>query len=316
MSDKYNKLKSSITEMPNISNEDKSQAGGTPKFLGLTMVLGGLIGSGYLYYEYKGGLISALTFQIICYILVYAGAVIAQYGRKLEAKTIEQTLALYKKQPILLLRPFAIDSDPEFDFIPFSIIPNLQQTFSIEQQIQQATCHLGPLIAIGDPKDMLPTIGAARTYFQNMEWFDKAKDYMNIAQIIIVVWGGDSGIQRELSEIFEMEDLTRVIIYLPIIKESSKKINPKMDSAEKIQYLGFFWRIILALFYFPSDIKERIYNQLGENNASQYLYFKGREPFFFSPYYDYYGRRDGVRAEFSALLKELKFKAEAKKDDF
>jgi hypothetical protein len=166
--------------------------------------------------------------------LISIGWILLTIGRKLNQKNAEKLIDSSTKQPILYLRPFDSDDDPSYKL-------NLDGTMSggstDELDIVRATTKLGPLIAIGNPNDDLPTLGAGRTYVDNDTWQDKVVQYIDKSQLIILRIGFSEGVIWELSKLFSQSDLSKLILLIPF-KDDYKNTRQEMWDlfTQKLKY--------------------------------------------------------------------------------
>lgn len=182
--------------------------------------------------------------------------------------------------PILYLRNFSDDENITYETNSL-FERGLKFNETIETQFTKALKAIGPLIAIGRPKEELPTPGASRSYFTDEEWFEKFKEYMNKAQLIIVSIDFSDGLSKEINEILQTKDLKKTIFYLPLKKISeNRKLNDKRKTDIEIYHSRLVWATFINKFEIKGREKAEV--QLMENSIYQFLYFdKELNPAFY-----------------------------------
>ncbi len=85
---------------------------------------------------------------------------------------------------------------------------------------------LGPVIALGDPNDYLPSHGAAKVYQGDDSWQDKVMEYINYSSVILLLEGDTRGLSWELEYIRQNVPPQRVFI---------------LTYAKKFRIKGLFW---------------------------------------------------------------------------
>ncbi|MFV8324896.1 hypothetical protein [Flavobacterium sp. ZS1P14] len=200
----------------------------------------------------------ALFFQYFSAFIIFCGYLIILLGKQYLAKeqSIEKVLLNSKKKPVLYLRSFI--SDKEVELASSNGIIRIEQT--LEDKIKMATKILGPLIAIGDPNEDMPTLGAARSYYDNEEWKIRFQQYSLEAQLIILSIGLTESIIWELSELLKMKLESKLLLHL--------KLN---QSEWELFLLKFKSEYPDADYYFPSKITNPALMYFNQNIAT---YFK------------------------------------------
>jgi hypothetical protein len=129
--------------------------------------------------------------------------------------------ALKKDQrlPILLLRSFADDA-------------TMNGANRFEETIAPILELYGPVIAVGDPQDTLPRVGAYRDYVNDNDWREHVRAYIRTADVIVLIPGQSHWVQWELEQILEGDFLNKVILVFP----------PGQSLEEKTKRLEATWR--------------------------------------------------------------------------
>jgi hypothetical protein len=123
-------------------------------------------------------------------------------------KTIELALRKDSRPPLLLLRSFG--DDPLR--VPFdrSIEKRggwerffLRLTDRLESVLARAMWQKGPVLAVGEPGVIGPTLGAARVYFPEADqvaWQNWVTTALAASQVVVVVLGPTAGVRWEMKE--------------------------------------------------------------------------------------------------------------------
>lgn len=153
--------------------------------------------------------------------LVEFGGSLRVEARKLRALDAWNLLRTDPRPPILYLRSFGDDEkrDPKpriparYGGIRFHLsgLPRVTQ----EEALAKAAARLGPFIAVGDPSDTLPDLGAARLYCHDAEWRSRVSDLMSQAALVLFRPGSGAGFWWEVAEARRLLPAERVVFWLP-----------------------------------------------------------------------------------------------------
>jgi hypothetical protein len=145
-----------------------------------------------------------------------------RYHRQGMAASARRVLAVDSRAPILFLRSFQEDQHVVkkgswlASWLPWhadAYSRKVGQTF--EEWLAQELRALGPFIALGDPNDHLPTLGAARVYAADATWQSTVAEFVGRAQLILVVEGVTPGLKWELNHVRTTSSPARVAIFIP-----------------------------------------------------------------------------------------------------
>jgi hypothetical protein len=117
-------------------------------------------------------------------------------GRRHFAKTAKAALSRDARSPILYLRSFSQDKTHR----------NSEDAFA------KLFAPIGPLVAIGDPTDRLPELGAYRDYVPDDEWQDVVTSYIREARLVLLSIGRTPGLAWELARCRELLSPSRLIV--------------------------------------------------------------------------------------------------------
>lgn len=228
---------------------------------GLCSIVGGLlIAVSRLNTDRFSDLLSALTNRygattlIGCVLAVIVVGVLMraladQRQRKYEQQTApsaQYAIQEDRRPAILLLRSFADD-----------VAKNGGERF--EETIAPLLMQYGPLVAIGDPRDDLPDLGAYRDYVDDAAWQERVRAYIGSAKFIVMIPGNSRWIRWELSQILGGDFLHKTILVFPPgepLAEKSARLNNTwssfMDRADLMPHQVTNLAETVAIHFFDS----------------------------------------------------------------
>lgn len=145
-------------------------------------------------------------------LLLATPALFTYYRGRAAALALDRVVELDPRPPVLYLRPFEHERDP-FVWVPkeeisrYSAIPITAQTWrvwmlTLEQYLGRAFTHtIGPVVALGNPIDVLPPAGAARAYVGDSSWQEDFRVLAASAAALVMAVGWSNNLQWELEEI-------------------------------------------------------------------------------------------------------------------
>jgi hypothetical protein len=166
-----------------------------------------------------------LTLFLSCLLLVSSGSniIIQNYQhflRKFLAKTVDEVLA-ENRAPVLYLRSFLDDK----------VAANRAVTMlTEEEEVNKAFEHIGPMIAIGRPGEVLPEAGAARAYFTDDQWQAAVYHYMDISRLVVLRAGLSKGLLWEIQNSTQRLDPSKLILLIPFKKEAYDQFRANVQS--------------------------------------------------------------------------------------
>lgn len=139
-------------------------------------------------------------------------------GLRRWAPRAETLLRFRHHRPVLYLRSFAADkgADPWEASSMFMgwLLGWLPETY--ERSLAKAVAGIGPLVAIGEPNERLPPLGAARLYVRDGEdWQRVVAELVRASQVVILRIGRTEGFWWEFKHLVAHCDPKKVIFYLP-----------------------------------------------------------------------------------------------------
>lgn len=82
----------------------------------------------------------------------------------------------------------------------------------LRENLAVAVAPIGPFIAIGTPDEPLPQLGAACAYFTTETWQSAVTEWVDAAQLIIIVAGPTPWVRWELDTSLERHAWSKLII--------------------------------------------------------------------------------------------------------
>ena len=156
-----------------------------------------------------GGLVGALLPLTAMFVYI---------GRQRLVRSGVEVLRSDKRAPVLYLRRFTDDHET---FEPSVLHSRRRLELSLglprtyEQKLAHALSPVGPFIAVGNPAEALPELGAARIYLDDAKWKSTVSQLLARSQLVVLHAGESASVLWELGEILKTVDPLRVIISLP-----------------------------------------------------------------------------------------------------
>ena len=154
-------------------------------------------------------------------LLLLSAILLAQAHRRaaLEADALRQ---LDSRSPVLLLRSFADDtmrlSRSRLRRWLAMIDPRRTRGLTLEHVVSHMLLPFGPIVAIGEPHETLPPLGAARAYYHDMEWHDAVRGLMREARLILVIVHSTPNLLWELDALVAEGMLGKTVLLFPPVK--------------------------------------------------------------------------------------------------
>ena len=179
-------------------------------------------------------------------------------GRRMRISGAEHLLAEDVRPPIVYLRPFGTDraeiARRLSSWVRISPREGFEKTY--EERLTRTLRKIGPLVAVGDPTERLPLLGAARTYAPDESWQETVDKLTGRAGVVILHAGDGNGLAWEVDHVVEGDTPERVILSLPLDAE-------RKEPSRQERYDTFRRRLGDA---FPRPLPEAI-------GHCQFLYF-------------------------------------------
>lgn len=154
-----------------------------------------------------------------------------EFGKKLRQMDALTAITKDELPPVLFLRSF--QDEYVVDLTSRTGRGGVQRS---EENLCKALHRLGPVIAIGQPGETLPEIGAARIYVDDVNWQAAIRFFMRRASAIVIVVGHSPGIWWEIEAAFEEVNLTRLLFFFPY----TEKIKPRHSLWHRLKLRHIF----------------------------------------------------------------------------
>jgi hypothetical protein len=137
-----------------------------------------------------------------------------------------------RRKPTILLRSFADDESKSFwslrglggddplVFLKFNALLTSARDLAagvnrLERVFEWNLPGHGPLVAIGEPGELGPELGAARVYVANDEWQERVLTWLKQSSLIALIAPRSSGAKWELQKIFSMGLHRKLLLVFP-----------------------------------------------------------------------------------------------------
>ena len=169
-------------------------------------------------------------------------------ARRHHAKSPKDALSDHERPLVVYLRSFVQDGMRQelrkSDQFLHPVQYRVSQT--VEERLVKHIGTLGPVVAIGRPKERLPLIGAARLYVDDADWQNVVDDLLRRARLVLIQAGESPGLQWELNKAVERLNPEQLLIFLP----SQLSVNKPNRQNAYLRFRGW------ASHYFPLELPE------------------------------------------------------------
>jgi hypothetical protein len=144
-------------------------------------------------------------------------ALLLQLGRRLSRPDAASLLEADQRAPIVLLRSFQDDSKSvkSRNVLARLLFWGFGGRIRLEQAIAGELARFGPFVAIGQPGERLPRLGAARAYFSDDEWQAAVHEWIGRARTLTIIAGMTRWLTWELQQVIASGKLDRLVLLLP-----------------------------------------------------------------------------------------------------
>ena len=97
----------------------------------------------------------------------------------------------------------------------FGAVPFRDLGVGPERALERALRPLGPVVAVGEPGERIPPVGAARLYITNEHWQEVVRQLITQAQVVVMRIGDTEGWWWELEQLVKANDPTKLVMFLP-----------------------------------------------------------------------------------------------------
>jgi TM2 domain-containing membrane protein YozV len=168
----------------------------------------------------KNNDVAGLAALLLLAVAIYLGTKairLVRRGWQYEAASASGILATDSRPPILYLRSFQDDGlrapptwtrmQKLFSYFSYATV------FTVEQEVAAVLSPLGPVIAIGRPRESLPELGAARFYESDDRWQAKVISLMHGAGLVAIRLGETENLRWEIERALEAVPRSRLILF-------------------------------------------------------------------------------------------------------
>jgi hypothetical protein len=138
------------------------------------------------------------------------------WGRRLKLKPAGKVLSEDQRPPVLYLRSFKDDKITSRllrESTP--LVP-----FTEEEYLVAVLNEFGPCIAIGQPGERLPDLGAARMYVADDQWRDRVGELLVSSKLVVLRAGQTSNFLWEVEQSIKNVNPLKIIILIPKMKNT------------------------------------------------------------------------------------------------
>lgn len=200
----------------------------TTVFLGLTLV----IGAQAMSFNFAALLLVIPSFALL---KAFAGKghEAMDLARRWMARPADDVLQRDNRAPVIFLRSFRSESSLKPSEVPKvyrdgmigALLWALLRPLNFEERLCCDLNRIGPVVAIGQPQDNLPRLGAARTYVKSSMGDDKAwqlkvTSWLNRCSAVCLLAGSTQGLHWEFDQVIRSLSPTRIILIIPPLADA------------------------------------------------------------------------------------------------
>jgi hypothetical protein len=164
----------------------------------------------FVLFNVAGRMEARTSFLLGAVIMGVGGAIalsLRDQAKRHFSRPADELLAPSGRPPVLYLRKF--DEDDE----------------AWEERMARSLSRVGPLVAIGDPRDRLPPPGAARLYAIEGDWQTKVSALIERSALVALKAGDTEGIRWEVEQVLSRVPPSRVLLFLPMSRLNKKRVD-------------------------------------------------------------------------------------------
>jgi hypothetical protein len=99
----------------------------------------------------------------------------------------------------------------------------LQHRYGYEYLLVASARHFGPVVAIGQPGERIPPVGAFRRYYENDEWQGAVQQMLRSAKLIVLSVGDTPSVGWEVSRVRHLGLLDRTLFVIPPVGREARQ---------------------------------------------------------------------------------------------
>ena len=149
-------------------------------------------------------------------VILVVGAMYAMFtrARRVLQQSAEAAQQGDPRPPILFLRSFRDDKYKLKERVRVAGVP-INQPLRMEEALAVRFRDFGPFLAVGEPGEGLPQLGAARAYLSDDQWQAAVLNWIRESRLIAMLCGPTQWIHWEMQNIIRSQRLDRVLLLLP-----------------------------------------------------------------------------------------------------
>ncbi len=185
----------------------------------------------------------------LCLVVAVAGIILGELGwktyrrgKKFVTESAEEALAKDPRKPVVYIRSFRDDTKlltphQKTDLWVSRLFMPVFGVKSREETLADCLSEIGPVVAIGNPREELPELGAARMYFRDDEWQQQILAFMQRSSLVVLLGGPTKNLWWEIEQALKVLPPEKLICVVPSAKHGDGKEFLK-DFAARTGHIG------------------------------------------------------------------------------
>ncbi|MGJ3558519.1 hypothetical protein ACR6C2_04390 [Streptomyces sp. INA 01156] len=160
------------------------------------------------------GWLATLVELALMIVLLPGGRWAIRQGSRHRAQVLQHFAGLPQDKPVvLLLRSFADDAGlARVQQGSMRDGPWAASTETEEDQLAKAVLPFGTMVALGQPNDRLPQVGAARHYPSDLQWQEEVLTVLDRATLVLLVCGPGRNLRWEVEQVVARDRPERLVL--------------------------------------------------------------------------------------------------------
>lgn len=146
-------------------------------------------------------------------------------ARKLRAASSAQQLDLTSARPVVYLRTFTDDQK----VADAHVAQGFFQLQTEEEQLARVLDRIGPFVALGDPADSLPDLGAARVYVTDDQWQGRVRELVGKARLVVLRLATTEAVRWEIQLVVSSLGPERLVLVVPKGRRRYRSVKAACD---------------------------------------------------------------------------------------
>jgi hypothetical protein len=147
-------------------------------------------------------------------------------ARKLDAAAAAGSLKLSSVRPVVYLRAFADDEK----VADAGVAQGFFQLQTEEEQLARVLNRIAPFVAIGDPRESKPDLGATRIYVGSDKWKQRVIELLDHASLVVMRAADTQAVQWELQQSVSILAANRLLLVVPKGRRRYRAIKARCDA--------------------------------------------------------------------------------------